>query len=237
MRLGVNVDHIATLREARKTFEPDPVAASILAELAGAHGIVIHLREDRRHIQERDCRILKNVVVGKLNLEMAPTDEMVKFAKSLKPTQVTLVPEKRQELTTEGGLDVVAGIDFIKPLINLLKDDGISTSLFIDPDVDQAKASKKCSVDAVEIHTGMFANARDEKEMDLELERIRICAEVSRKLGLAVYSGHGLNYQNVSRIVKIPQIEELNIGHSIIARASLVGMKEAVKLMLKLINS
>lgn len=237
MRLCVNVDHIATLREARKTFEPDPVFASVLAELAGADGIVVHLREDRRHIQERDCRILKNVVVGKLNLEMAPTDEMVKFAKSLKPTQVTIVPEKRHELTTEGGLDVVSSIDFIKPLICLLKDDGIKTSLFIDPDVDQAKASKKCSADAVEIHTGMFANAKDDKKIELELERIRICAEVSKKLGLAVYAGHGLNYQNVSRIAKIPQIEELNIGHSIIARASLVGIQEAVRLMLKLINS
>lgn len=236
MRLGVNVDHIATLREARKGFEPDPVAAAILAELAGADGIVVHLREDRRHIQERDCRLLKNVIRGKLNLEMACTDEMVKFAKSLKPNQATIVPEKRQELTTEGGLDVVSGIDFIKPLIYLLKDDGISVSLFIDPDVDQVKSAKKCSADAVEIHTGMYANAKTEKEIEDEIERIRICAETSKKIGLSVYAGHGLNYQNVSRITKIPQIEELNIGHSIIARASLVGIKEAVKEMLRLIK-
>jgi len=236
MRLGVNVDHIATLREARKSFEPDPVAAAILAELAGADGIVVHLREDRRHIQERDCRILRQVVRGKLNLEMAPTDEMVKFARSLRPNQVTLVPEKRQELTTEGGLDVVSGMDFLKPLIGLLKDDGISVSLFIDPDVDQVKASNKCKADAIEIHTGMYANAKTKEEMEQELERIRISAGLSFKLGLETYAGHGLNYQNVEKIAKIPQITELNIGHSIIARASLVGIKEAVRSMLKLIK-
>lgn len=236
MKLCVNVDHIATLREARKGFEPDPVAAAILAELAGAEGIVVHLREDRRHIQERDCRFLKNVVRGKLNLEMAYTDEMVKFAKSLKPNYVTLVPEKRKELTTEGGLDVVGEIDVIKHVISLLKEDGIRTSLFINPDVDQVKSAKKCFADAVEIHTGMYANAKTEEEIEDELERIRICAELSKKLGLSVYAGHGLNYQNVSGIAKISQIEELNIGHSIVARASLVGIQEAVRQMSRLIN-
>ncbi|MEW6102866.1 MAG: pyridoxine 5'-phosphate synthase [bacterium] len=236
VRLGVNVDHIATLREARKGFEPDPVSAAILAELAGADGIVVHLREDRRHIQERDCRILREVVRGKFNLEMAATDEMVKFAKSLRPDYVTFVPERRQELTTEGGLDVISGFDFIKPLISILKESGISVSLFIDPDVDQIKSVNKCKADAIEIHTGMYANAKSQDEIKDELERIRISAELGRKLGLSVYAGHGLNYQNVTRISKISQIEELNIGHSIIAKASLVGIQEAVRSMLKLIN-
>ncbi len=236
MKLGVNVDHIATIREARGGNEPDPVAAAILAELAGCDGIVVHLREDRRHIQERDCRLLREVVVGKLNLEMAATDEMVKFAKSLRPNYVTLVPEKREELTTEGGLDVVAGMDFLKPLISLLKDNLISVSLFIDPDVDQVKTAHKCKADAIEIHTGMYANAKMEPEMEDEAQRIRISAELSKKLGLSVYAGHGLNYKNVSRIARIPQITELNIGHSIIARASLVGIQEAVRAMLKIIN-
>ncbi|MEW6007993.1 MAG: pyridoxine 5'-phosphate synthase [bacterium] len=235
-KLGVNVDHIATLREARKGFEPDPVSAAILAELAGADGIVVHLREDRRHIQERDCRILREIVRGKLNLEMAATDEMVKFAKSLRPDQTTLVPERRQELTTEGGLDVVSGADFIKPLISILKESGISVSLFVDPEVDQIKAANKCKADGIEIHTGMYANAKSQDEIEDELERIRISAELSKKLSLSVYAGHGLNYQNVTRIAKISQIEELNIGHSIIAKASLVGIQEAVRSMLKLIN-
>ncbi|MEW6679959.1 MAG: pyridoxine 5'-phosphate synthase [bacterium] len=236
IKLGVNVDHIATLREARKGFEPDPVSAAILAELAGADGIVVHLRKDRRHIQERDCRILREVVRGKLNLEMAATDEMVKFARSLKPDQITLVPERRQELTTEGGLDVISGADFIKPLISILKESEISVSLFVDPEVDQIKAANKCKADAIEIHTGMYANAKSQDEIEDELERIRISAEAGKKLGLSVYAGHGLNYQNVTRIAKISQIEELNIGHSIIAKASLVGIQEAVRSMLKLIN-
>ncbi|HAW50076.1 TPA: pyridoxine 5'-phosphate synthase [bacterium] len=235
-RLGVNVDHVATIRQARGGSEPDPVSAAIIAELAGADGIVVHLREDRRHIQERDCIILRQIVSGKLNLEMAPTDEMVKFARTLKPDQATLVPEKRQELTTEGGLDVVSGIEYLKPLIGLLQNDRISVSLFVDPDIDQIKAADRCKADAIEIHTGRYADARNEEERELEFDKIRMAASLGKKLGLSVYAGHGLNYHNVQRIVSIKEIEELNIGHSIVSRAVLVGMKEAVRSMIELIN-
>jgi pyridoxine 5-phosphate synthase len=236
-KLCVNVDHIATIREARKTFEPDPVAAAILAELAGADGIVVHLREDRRHIRERDVEILRKVVVGSLNLEMAPTDEMVKFAKNLLPDHITLVPERREELTTEGGLDVIAGEDYLKTIVSLLKDSGIKVSIFIDPDVDQVKKAVKCKADMIEVHTGRYAEARTEEGKEVELERIRITVSLGNKLGLIVHAGHGLNYQNVRRVAKIPGIIDLNIGHSIISRAVLVGMDEAVRTMLDLINS
>jgi pyridoxine 5-phosphate synthase len=235
-RLCVNVDHIATIREARKAREPDPVRGAILAELAGADGIVVHLREDRRHIKERDCRMLRELLQTKLNLEMAPTDEMVKFAKILKPDQATLVPERREELTTEGGLDVVAGEDYIKTMVSLLKDAGITVSIFVDPDVDQVKSAAKCNADAVEIHTGRYAEAEADEKED-ELERIKIAVSLGNKLDLTVHAGHGLNYQNVIPVAKIPGICELNIGHSIISRAVLVGMDEAVRSMLELISS
>ncbi len=230
-RLCVNVDHIATIREARKTFEPDPVSAAILAEIAGADGIVVHLREDRRHIRERDCEILRKVVVGSLNLEMAPTDEMTKFAKNLMPDHITLVPERREELT------IVAGEDYLKTIVHLLKEAGISSSIFIDPDVDQVKKAVKCKADMVEIHTGRYAEAKTEEGREIELERIRIAVALGNKLNLIVHAGHGLNYQNVRRVAKIHGIVDLNIGHSIISRATLVGMDEAVRTMLDLINS
>lgn len=230
--LCVNVDHIATIRQARRAQEPDPVAAAFLAELAGASGITIHLREDRRHIQERDLRLLKETVKTKLNLEMAATDEMVKIALSVRPDQVTLVPERREELTTEGGLDVEAQRDRIAEVVALLRDGGILVSLFVDPDPVQIKAAHRVGALAVEIHTGRYAEAKKEEEKAAELEKIINAAKFAHRLGLRVYAGHGLTYQNVGRIAAIPEVEELNIGHSIVARAALVGMERAVREML-----
>ena len=237
--LGVNIDHIATLREARKIREPDPIAAAVLAELAGAHGITVHLREDRRHIQERDVRLLRQTVSTHLNLEMAPTVEMVEFAIEVLPNMVTLVPESRQELTTEGGLDVASNLENIKKIVHTLKTHDISVSLFIDPETSQVKASKKAEADFIEIHTGKFADAfeqAEQTELDKELLQIQDQVQLALKYGLRVNAGHGLNYQNVSYIACIEGIEELNIGHSIVSRAALVGMERAVQDMLKLIK-
>jgi pyridoxine 5-phosphate synthase len=236
-RLSVNIDHIATIRQARKGVEPDPVAAAIIAELAGAAGIIAHLREDRRHVQDRDLRLLRETVQTKLNLEMAATDEMQRIALEVKPDFATLVPEKREELTTEGGLEVASRIDFMRTYISGLQQGRIIVSLFVDPDEKQIAAAKKTGADWVEIHTGAYANAGTEKDREREFEKIVEATKLASSLGLRVGAGHGLNYMNVQRISGIPEVEELNIGHSIIARAALVGIDRAVLEMKGLINS
>lgn len=239
VKLGVNIDHIATIREARKIREPDPVAGAILAELAGCHGITAHLREDRRHIQERDVRLLRGVVTTHLNMEMAPTPEMVQMAIDIQPDMVTLVPENREEVTTEGGLNVAARIDDLAKTVASFKNNDIAVSLFIDPDTDQVKASKKVGADFVEFHTGHFSNVFDlgsSSDVDREFAAIQDMTVLARKYGLRVNAGHGLNYRNVGYIAGIEGIEELNIGHSIIGRAVLVGMDQAVKEMLEAIR-
>jgi len=236
VRLGVNVDHVATVREARRGREPDPIAAAVLAELAGADGIVCHLREDRRHIKDRDLTLLRQVVKTHLNLEMAPTDEMVKKAITTLPDMVTLVPERRQEITTEGGLDVTANFDYLEEFTSTLRANNIVVSLFIDPDIHQIKAVAKLGADYVELHTGNYANAQEHNQVVEELERIRSMAMAASKLGLGVSAGHGLNYQNVVYVAKIKQVEELNIGHSIVSRAVLIGIENAVRDMIKLIR-
>ena len=234
-RLSVNIDHIATIRQARKGTEPDPVAAAVLAELAGADGIIAHLREDRRHVQDRDLRLLREVVQTKLNLEMAATDEMQRIALEVKPNFTTLVPEKREELTTEGGLAVASRIDFMKTYISRLQQAGITVSLFIDPDEKQISASRKSGADWVEIHTGAYANAKSDREREQEFIKISEGAKLAASLGMRVGAGHGLNYVNVRRMLDIPAVEELNIGHSIISRAALVGLDRAVREMRALI--
>ncbi len=235
-RLSVNIDHIATIRQARRGIEPDPVAAAVLAELAGAEGIIAHLREDRRHVQDRDLRLLRETVQTKLNLEMAATDEMQRIALEVKPDFTTLVPEKREELTTEGGLEVASRIDFMKSYISRLQQGGIVVSLFIDPDDKQIAAAKKSGADWVEIHTGAYANAKTGKDREREFVKITEAAKLAGSLGLRVGAGHGLNYVNVRKIARIPEVEELNIGHSIISRAALVGMERAVREMKALID-
>jgi len=236
VRLGVNIDHVATIREARKGREPDPVAAAVIAEMAGADGVVIHLREDRRHIKDRDFPLVREVVKTHLNLEMAPTEEMVKKAISVVPEMVTLVPENRQEVTTEGGLDVQNKFDQLEGIIGTLRGNSIVVSLFIDPDIYQIKAAARLRADYVELHTGNYANAPDYNAALEELEKIRAGAMAASKLGLGVSAGHGLNYHNVREIVQIKQIEELNIGHSIISRAVFVGLEKAIRDMLQLIR-
>lgn len=230
-RLGINVDHVATLRQARGGREPDPIRAAVLAELGGADGIVVHLREDRRHIQDRDVRLLREIVNTKLDLEMAATEPMLKAALTYQPEMVTLVPERRQELTTEGGLDVITHRDDLARAISLMHDSGILVSLFIDPDPGQIKASHKVSVDYIELHTGRFANERTDKGRLTALESLREGARLAAKLGLKVNAGHGLTYENVGAVTQIPEIEELNIGHAVVARATLVGMEQAVREM------
>lgn len=236
VRLGVNVDHVATLRQARKTTYPDPVTAASLAELAGAGQITVHLREDRRHIQDRDLRILRQTCQTMLNLEMAATPEMVKIAYDVKPDLVTLVPERREELTTEGGLDVNGQRDAIAKIVKTLKDGHIPVSLFIDPDLDQVRASHKVNADRVELHTGRYAEGHNAKEQDHELGRLIDASKTASKLGMGVAAGHGLHYTNVAPIVEIAEIDELNIGHSIVSRAVLVGFDRAVREMLALMK-
>ena len=236
VKLGVNVDHVATVREARKTDEPDPVAAAIMVELAGADGIVCHLREDRRHIQDRDLRLLRDVVRTHLNLEMAATEAMVKIAVETKPDMVTLVPEKREEVTTEGGLDVQGNYERLAEIIPVLQNTGILVSLFIDPDVEQIKAGARLKADYVEIHTGLYAEAKDADEELAQLDKVQHAAGIAAKLGFGVSAGHGLTYQNVRPVAEIPEVEELNIGHSIVARAIMTGMEQAVREMLDLIR-
>jgi len=235
-KLGVNIDHVATLRQARGGVEPDPVAAAALAELAGADGITIHLREDRRHIQDRDLKLLRQTVKTRLNLEMAATDEMVGIALQVKPECCTLVPEKRAELTTEGGLDVRIHLDALKPYIERLQAGGIIVSLFIDPDPDQIKAANKSGADYIEIHTGSFADAPDWKTEQQELIKIENAVKLAKKLDLGVNAGHGLNYTNVKKVAAIGGIEEFNIGHSIMSRAILVGLDRAVRDMSELVR-
>ena len=234
-RLGVNIDHVATLRQARGGTDPDPLTAAILVELAGADGLVVHLREDRRHIQDRDLTILREIVRTKLDLEMAADDAMAKIALRVKPDLVTLVPERRQELTTEGGLDVANHRERIQKIVDLLRDGGIPTSLFIEPSLDQIKAAHKIGAAYVELHTGRYANANRSKEEDEEFEAITQAAKLAYKLGLGVNAGHGLTYKNVKRLAKLPEIVEFNIGHSIIARSVMVGLVQAVREMKELV--
>jgi len=235
-KLGLNVDHIATVRQARGGIEPDPVTAAAMGELAGAEGITIHLREDRRHIQDRDLEILRRTVKTKLNLEMAATQEMVRIALKVKPEQVTLVPEKRQELTTEGGLDVIVHAKLISDAVKRLRDGGIVVSLFVDPNQEQIKAANKSGADAIEIHTGSYAEAIGWPAQERELEAIDTAIKLAHKVGLGVNAGHGLNYVNIKALAAIGGIQEYNIGHSIIARAMLVGLDRAVRDMVELIK-
>ena len=235
-RLSVNVDHVATVRQARGGKNPDPVTAALLAELAGADGIIVHLREDRRHIQDRDVEILRRVVKTKLNLEMANTEEIVRIALRVKPDMVCMVPERRQELTTEGGLNVTAQQKALKQNIARMKKAGIRVSLFIDADPAQLKASRAVGADFVEIHTGKYSDAPDEESQKKEFQRIARAIAQAHKLGLRVNIGHGLDYQNVAPFPSVPQIEDYSIGHSIIARAVLVGLDRAVREMKELIQ-
>jgi len=235
-RLGVNIDHVATVRQARGVGYPDPVTAAGVAELAGADGIVCHLREDRRHIQDRDLRILREVVQTRLNLEMAPTEEMVRIALATRPNIVTLVPEKREELTTEGGLDVIKYFPSLKRVIQRLHRGGIPISLFVDPQKDQIKASEDVGANVIEIHTGRYCEAKTPSHEDEELKKILDATAETSHRNLQISAGHGLNYVNVRRITEIKEIEELNIGHSIIARAVLVGLDRAVREMIELIK-
>jgi pyridoxine 5-phosphate synthase len=230
-RLGVNIDHVATLRQARRAPEPDPVHAAVLAELGGASGITVHLRSDRRHIQDRDVEILRQVVRTRLNLEMAATQEMLRLALTVKPDQVTLVPERLDELTTEGGLDVVLNSVQLRPVVKTLMEGGVATSMFVDPDLEQVKESHKLDARAVEINTAAYAEARDERARETALRRVVDAARLARKLGLGVHAGHGLTYGNVGPIAAVSEISELNIGHNIVARAVLVGMERAVREM------
>lgn len=235
-KLAVNVDHVATIRQARKANEPDPVVAAMLSELAGASGIIVHLREDRRHIQDRDLEVLKKVVKTHLNLEMAPTSEMVQKALEVHPDMVTLVPERREELTTEGGLDVLRNKETLKKIVDQLKEAEILVSLFIDPDLDQIKASHYVGAQYIEIHTGTYCNAINSFKREEEYKKIINGVKLAQKLGFIVKAGHGLDYKNVRPIAEIPGIEELSIGHSIISRAIFVGIEKAVKEMLELIK-
>jgi pyridoxine 5-phosphate synthase len=235
-RLGVNIDHVATVRQARGVAYPDPVTAAGIVEMAGADGIVVHLREDRRHIQDRDLRILREVIQTRLNLEMAATEEMVRIALAVKPDTATLVPEKREELTTEGGLDVLKFFQPLKKVVQRLRKGGIIVSLFVDPREDQIKAAEGTDANAVEIHTGHYCDARTPAQADGEYKKILDAVKEASRLDLKIAAGHGLNYVNARRIAEIREIEELNIGHSIIARAVLVGLDRAVREMIELIK-
>jgi len=235
-RLAVNVDHVATVRQARGITEPDPVLAAGLAELAGAEGIICHLREDRRHINDRDLSLLRQMVKTKLNLEMAAVDEMVNIAQDVKPDLVTLVPERREELTTEGGLDVKSNPDQYKKVVDQLKGKGIQISFFIDPEPSQIEVSHQVGADIVEIHTGHYSEAVSEAQARERFERITLAVKTAAELKLAVSAGHGLNYTNVKRFRSLPQIEEYSIGHSIVARAVMVGFDQAVREMVALVK-
>jgi pyridoxine 5-phosphate synthase len=235
-RLAVNVDHVATVRQARGINEPDPILAAGLAELAGADGIICHLREDRRHINDRDVRLLRQTVKTKLNLEMAAEDEIIAFAQEMRPDLVTFVPEKREELTTEGGLDVKARPKHYEPVVSRMKTHGILVSFFVDPEPDQVKAAHDCGADIVEIHTGHYAEAKSEADRENRFQYIVRAVHSAEKIGLAVSAGHGLNYFNIKRFSSLPQIEEYSIGHSIISRAILVGIEKAVQEMIALVE-
>ena len=233
--LHINIDHVATVRQARQISEPDPVTAAGLVELAGADGITIHLREDRRHIIDRDVRILRQTVQTRLNLEMAATEEMFGIALEIGPDIVTLVPEKREEITTEGGLDIIGASNTMRDGIKQIKDAGIRVSLFIDPEEDQIKASREIGAEDVELHTGCYANAKNSAELDNEYQRLMLGAEIAHQQKLQVNAGHGLSYINTQRICGLPHLRELNIGHSIVSRAIFVGISQAVREMKEII--
>lgn len=234
--LGVNIDHVATVRQARRTDEPDPVWAAALAELGGADGITLHLREDRRHIQDRDLKILRETVTIKLNLEMACDRQVLEIACQVQPDQATLVPERREEITTEGGLDVVGQRDRVAEVSRRLQESGISVSLFLDPDPRQVEAAAELGVDAVELHTGQYALARPGPARQKELDTLKTVGAQIRRLGMALHAGHGLTYRNVRPVAGIEGMHELNIGHSIVARAIMVGFQEAVREMKRLVS-
>lgn len=237
MRLCLNVDHIATLRNARGETTPDPVSFALMAEQYGIDGIVVHLREDRRHIRERDVRLLRELITTKLDLEMAAVDEIIEIACDVQPELVTLVPEKRQELTTEGGINVIDSIKYIRLAIERLHEAEIPVSIFIEPDINQIDAASQVKADLIEIHTGIYANAKTEDEMFDELERVRVAAKHAKKLGLGVNAGHGLNYINIREFIAIGEIDEVSIGHAILARSMYVGIEKAIQEMRSLINS
>ncbi|HJM39453.1 MAG TPA: pyridoxine 5'-phosphate synthase [Planctomycetota bacterium] len=229
-RLHVNIDHVATLRQARRESQPDPVAAAVLCELAGANGITVHLREDRRHIQDRDLRILKETVKTTLNMELALTEEMIGIAMEIAPDEVCVVPEKREELTTEGGLDAAANLSSLEREVPRLREAGMLVSIFVNPDPNAIEAAAKCSADFIELHTGCYANAKG-LEKENELKRLETSARYAHELGLRVNAGHGLDYDNVQAVAALPFIEELNIGHSIVSHAVMVGLDSAVREM------
>lgn len=235
--LGVNIDHVATVRQARRTIEPDPVWAAALAELGGAEVITVHLREDRRHIQDRDVRVLKQTVQVKLNLEMAAEPSITEFALEILPQQATLVPEKREEVTTEGGLDVIGNLERVRRCVNQLHSKGIVVSLFIDPDEKQIEATKALGCAAVELHTGRYADAQSNEAQSVELQHLQRAGQFARESGLLLHFGHGLTYRNVQPVAAIPGAGELNIGHSIVARAVMVGFSQAVREMHQLISA
>ena len=233
-RLGVNIDHVATVRQARKTYEPDPVRAAVLAELGGADGITIHLREDHRHIQDRDLRLLRQTVTVPLNLELACSEEIVAIACQVKPDQATLVPERREEVTTEGGLDAAGNRQALAGVVERLRNAGIIVSLFLDPDIEQIEAAAQLGADAVELHTGQYALAEGGEQARC-LEALREAGRKIRSLGMLLNAGHGLNYQNVRPVAQLDEMHELNIGHSIVSHAIFVGMERAVAEMKRLL--
>lgn len=235
-KLGVNIDHVATVRQARRTDEPDPVWAAVEAELGGADGITFHLREDRRHISDRDAELLKRTVAGKLNMEMAIAPAIVRVALKLRPDQCTLVPERRQELTTEGGLDVARLARRIRPVVRRLRGAGILVSAFIEPEADQVRAAAECGCHAVELWTGAYAHARGARQRDLALEQLVRALEVGWESGLEVHAGHGLTYRNIEPIAALGAFSEFNIGHSIVARSVFVGLRAAVREMKRLLD-
>ncbi len=237
MRFCLNVDHVATLRNARGEEQPDPITFALMAEQFGVDGIVVHLREDRRHINDRDVRLLRELITTKLDLEMAATEEIIQIACDVVPELATLVPEKRQELTTEGGLNVIDNIEHLRTSISRLHDADIAVSLFIEPDINQIDAASEIGADLIEIHTGNYANALGEDNIFEELDKIRIAAKHAKKLGLGVNAGHGLNYLNIKEFNVINEIDEVSIGQAVIARAIFVGLEKAIKDMIGLINS
>jgi pyridoxine 5-phosphate synthase len=236
IELGVNIDHVATVRQARRATEPDPVRAAVLAELGGADGITVHLREDRRHIQDRDVRVLREMVTVKLNVEMAAKDEILGIVCNVAPEQATLVPENREEITTEGGLDLTAGCEAIGSTVRRLRDAGVVVSLFLDPDPDQIAIAAELEVDAVELHTGQYARALGDCRQT-ELNRLATAGQLVREAGMALHAGHGLTYRNVLPVASLQGMRELNIGHSIVSRAVLVGFQEAVREMKQLVST
>ena len=236
MKFTLNVDHVATLRNARGEQQPDPVTFALMAEQYGIDGIVVHLREDRRHINERDVRLLREMITTKLDLEMAAVDEIINIACDVQPELATLVPEKRQELTTEGGLNVFDNIEQLKSAIERLHEADILVSLFVEPDIELIDASAGIEADMIEIHTGNYANAVTEDDMFVELDRIRLAAKHAKKLGLGVNAGHGLNYNNISDFLVVDDIDEVSIGQAIIARSIFVGLEKAIKEMRELLN-